>query len=129
MTLQQLEYIMAVARHGHFGRAADACNVTQPTLSAMIGKLEEEIGAKLFDRNRQPIVPTSVGERVILQAREVLAQADSIKDSIGRKAIVGWCVPHRYLAYHCSLSASSFLPATDEEISEFGHPGARNEDT
>ena len=82
MTLQQLEYIMAVARHGHFGRAADACNVTQPTLSAMIGKLEEEIGAKLFDRNRQPIVPTSVGERVIFQAREVLSQADSIKDIV-----------------------------------------------
>ena len=82
MTLQQLEYIMAVARHGHFGRAADACNVTQPTLSAMIGKLEEEIGAKLFDRNRQPICPTPVGERVISQAREVLAQADAIKDIV-----------------------------------------------
>ena len=82
MTLQQLEYIMAVARHGHFGRAAEACNVTQPTLSAMIGKLEEEIGAKLFDRNRQPIVPTPVGERVIQQAREVLNQADCIKDIV-----------------------------------------------
>ncbi|MBQ2856030.1 MAG: LysR family transcriptional regulator, partial [Bacteroidaceae bacterium] len=82
MTLQQLEYIMAVARYGHFGRAADACNVTQPTLSAMIGKLEEEIGAKLFDRNRQPILPTTVGERVITRAREVLDQADSIKDIV-----------------------------------------------
>lgn len=82
MTLQQLEYILAVARHGHFGRAADACNVTQPTLSAMIGKLEEEIGAKLFDRNRQPICPTPVGERVVQQAREVLAQADNIKDIV-----------------------------------------------
>lgn len=82
MTLQQLEYIMAVARHGHFGRAADACNVTQPTLSAMIGKLEEEIGAKLFDRTRQPIVPTTVGELVIRRAREVLAQADSIRDIV-----------------------------------------------
>lgn len=82
MTLQQLEYILAVARHGHFGRAADACNVTQPTLSAMIGKLEEEIGAKLFDRNRQPICPTPVGERVVRQAREVLVQADSIKDIV-----------------------------------------------
>ena len=80
MTLQQLEYILAVARHGHFGRAADACNVTQPTLSAMIGKLEEEIGAKLFDRNRQPICPTQVGEKVVRQAREVLSQADNIKD-------------------------------------------------
>ena len=82
MTLQQLEYIMAVARYGHFGRAAEACNVTQPTLSAMIGKLEEEIGAKLFDRNRQPICPTQVGERVINRAREVLEQADSIKDIV-----------------------------------------------
>ena len=82
MTLQQLEYILAVARHGHFGRAADACNVTQPTLSAMIGKLEEEIGAKLFDRNHQPISPTQVGEKVISQAREVLTQADSIKDIV-----------------------------------------------
>lgn len=82
MTLQQLEYIMAVARYGHFGRAAEACNVTQPTLSAMIGKLEEEIGAKLFDRNRQPIVPTQVGERVIRQAKEVLTQADHIKDIV-----------------------------------------------
>lgn len=82
MTLQQLEYILAVARHGHFGRAADACNVTQPTLSAMIGKLEEEIGAKLFDRNRQPICPTPVGEKVVLQAREVLTQADNIKDIV-----------------------------------------------
>ena len=82
MTLQQLEYILAVARYGHFGRAAEACNVTQPTLSAMIGKLEEEIGAKLFDRNRQPICPTPVGERVVQQAREVLDQANSIKDIV-----------------------------------------------
>ena len=82
MTLQQLEYILAVARHGHFGRAADACNVTQPTLSAMIGKLEEEIGAKLFDRNRQPICPTPVGEKIVLRAREVLSQAESIKDIV-----------------------------------------------
>lgn len=82
MTLQQLEYILAVARHGNFGRAADACNVTQPTLSAMIGKLEEEIGAKLFDRNRQPICPTPVGERVVRQAHEVLNQAASIRDIV-----------------------------------------------
>ena len=82
MTLQQLEYILAVERHRHFGRAAEACNVTQPTLSAMIGKLEEELNAKLFDRNRQPICPTPVGEQVLRQAKEVLAQADSIKDIV-----------------------------------------------
>ena len=73
---------MAVARYGHFGRAADACHVTQPTLSAMIGKLEEEIGAKLFDRNQQPIRPTPVGEKVVRRAREVLEQAESIKDLV-----------------------------------------------
>ena len=82
MTLQQLEYILAVERYRHFGRAAEACNVTQPTLSAMIGKLEEELNAKLFDRNRQPICPTPVGEQVLCQAKEVLAQADSIKDIV-----------------------------------------------
>ena len=82
MTLQQLEYILAVDRYRHFGRAAEACNVTQPTLSAMIGKLEEELNAKLFDRNRQPICPTQVGEQVLRQAKEVLAQADSIKDIV-----------------------------------------------
>ena len=82
MTLQQLEYILAVDRYRHFGRAAEACSVTQPTLSAMIGKLEEELNAKLFDRNRQPICPTPVGEQVLRQAKEVLAQADSIKDIV-----------------------------------------------
>ena len=82
MTLQQLEYILAVERYRHFGRAAEACNVTQPTLSAMIGKLEEELNAKLFDRNRQPICPTPVGEQVLRQAKEVLAQADGIKDIV-----------------------------------------------
>lgn len=82
MTLQQLEYILAVERYRHFGRAAEACNVTQPTLSAMIGKLEEELNAKLFDRNRQPICPTPVGEQVIRRAKEVLDQADSIKDIV-----------------------------------------------
>lgn len=82
MTLQQLEYILAVDRYRHFGKAADACNVTQPTLSAMIGKLEEELNAKLFDRNRQPITPTPVGEKVILQAREVLQQTDSILEIV-----------------------------------------------
>ena len=85
MTLQQLEYILAVDRYRHFGKAADACNVTQPTLSAMIGKLEEELNAKLFDRNRQPICPTPVGEQVIRQAREILKQTNGIKDIVAEE--------------------------------------------
>ena len=85
MTLQQLEYILAVDRYRHFGKAAEACNVTQPTLSAMIGKLEEELNAKLFDRNQQPICPTPIGGQVISQARQVLQQADSIKDIVAEE--------------------------------------------
>ena len=82
MTLQQLEYILAVDKCRHFGKAADVCNVTQPTLSAMIGKLEEELNVKIFDRTRQPISPTPVGELVIRQAQEVLCQSNRIKDII-----------------------------------------------
>ena len=85
MTLQQLEYILAVDRYRHFGKAAEACNVTQPTLSAMIGKLEDELNAKLFDRNQQPICPTPIGGQVISQARQVLQQADSIKDIVAEE--------------------------------------------
>lgn len=82
MTLQQLEYILAVDEHRHFTKAADQCFVTQPTLSAMIQKLEEELEVKIFDRNRQPIAPTAVGALIIKQAREVLVQVENIKNII-----------------------------------------------
>lgn len=85
MTLQQLEYILAVERFRHFGRAAEHCNVTQPTLSAMIQKLEEELEVKIFDRGRTPIMPTSVGESILREARETLVQAARIKDIIGEE--------------------------------------------
>ena len=58
MTIQQLEYILAVDQFRHFARAAEYCRVTQPTLSAMIQKLEDELGVKLFDRTVQPVCPT-----------------------------------------------------------------------
>lgn len=82
MTLQQLEYILAVDKHRHFTKAADECCVTQPTLSAMIQKLEDELAVKIFDRNRQPICPTAVGALIIQQAREVLVQVDKVKNII-----------------------------------------------
>lgn len=82
MTLQQLEYILAVNQYRHFAKAAEHCRVTQPTLSAMIQKLEDELGAKLFDRNQQPICPTPVGRLVLEQARTVLNEANRIKDII-----------------------------------------------
>ena len=82
MTLQQLEYILAVDQVRHFGKAAEQCRVTQPTLSAMIQKLEEELDTKIFDRSQQPISPTPIGIHIIEQAREVLVQAGRIKNII-----------------------------------------------
>ena len=82
MTLQQLEYILAVDEHRHFTKAAEQCFVTQPTLSAMIQKLEDELDVKIFDRTQQPICPTQVGALIIQQAREILVQVDKVKGII-----------------------------------------------
>ena len=82
MTLQQLEYIVALDRYGNFAKAAFACDVTQPTLSAMIQKLEAELGLKIFDRRRQPVVVTRDGRAVIAQAREVLHQAQRLRQIV-----------------------------------------------
>ena len=85
MNIQQLEYILAVDTYRHFAKAAEYCRVTQPTLSMMIQKLEDELGVKLFDRNTQPITPTAAGRKVIDQARVVLHQASLIKDIVNEE--------------------------------------------
>lgn len=82
MTIQQLEYILAVDRYHHFAKAAEHCGVTQPTLSTMVQKLEDELGIKLFDRTSAPIKTTAAGMKVIEQARSVLHQASLIKDIV-----------------------------------------------
>ena len=82
MNIQQLEYILAVEQFRHFAKAAEHCHVTQPTLSMMIQKLEDELGVKLFDRTTQPVKPTSAGSKVIEQARIVLYQTSLIKDIV-----------------------------------------------
>ena len=82
MTLQQFEYIVALEKFRHFTKAAEHCNVTQPTLSAMIQKLEDELDVKIFDRSQQPIAPTAAGLLVIKQAKEALVQAEQIKNIV-----------------------------------------------
>ncbi len=82
MTLTQLEYIVALDTYRHFVLASDKCFVTQPTLSMQIQKLEEELGVKLFDRTKQPVMPTDVGASIIAQARVVLREAQMIKQII-----------------------------------------------
>lgn len=82
MTLQQFEYIVALEKFRHFTKAAEHCNVTQPTLSAMIQKLEDELDVKIFDRSQQPIAPTAAGLLVIKQAKEALVQAEQIRNIV-----------------------------------------------
>ncbi|UAY50943.1 hydrogen peroxide-inducible genes activator [Ferruginibacter albus] len=79
MTITQLEYTVALDTYRHFAKAAEKCFVTQPTLSMMIQKLEEELGVKIFDRTKQPITPTKNGEAIILRARQILAEANHLK--------------------------------------------------
>jgi len=78
MTLAQLQYLVALDTHRHFGDAAAACDVTQPTLSGQLRRLEEELDVELIDRSRQPVVPTAAGERIVKEAREVLAAQDRL---------------------------------------------------
>lgn len=85
MTIQQLEYIIAVDKYRHFAKAAENCGVTQPTLSAMIQKLEDELGVKLFDRHMQPVAPTEIGKKIIRQARIVQEQAAHVKEIVNEE--------------------------------------------
>ena len=85
MTLIQLEYIVALDESRHFALAAEKCFVTQPTLSMQIQKLEEELGVKIFDRTKQPVIPTDVGTRIIAQARRTLHEARMIRQLISEQ--------------------------------------------
>ena len=78
MTLTELQYIVAVAQEGHFGRAADRAFVTQPALSLAIKKLEDELGIAIFERRKNEVVLTPMGEQIVTQAQRVLEEADRI---------------------------------------------------
>ncbi len=80
MTLTELRYVVAVARERHFGRAAEACFVSQPTLSVAIKKLEEELDVKLFERGSNEVSVTPLGEEIVRQAQTVIEQAAGIKE-------------------------------------------------
>ncbi len=78
MTITQLEYILAVDKFRHFGKAAKSCSVTQPTLSMQLQKAEDELGVVVFDRSKNPILPTQEGEKIIVQARSVIREYKKI---------------------------------------------------
>lgn len=89
MTLTELRYIVTLAQEQHFGRAADRCNVSQPTLSIAVKKLEEELDTALFERSKTRVSPTPLGEKVIEQAQRVIEQASAIRDiaSLGKNQL------------------------------------------
>ncbi|MEQ8235061.1 MAG: LysR substrate-binding domain-containing protein [Gammaproteobacteria bacterium] len=96
MTLTELRYIVAVARHRHFGKAAEACFVSQPTLSVGVRKLEEELGVRIFERSRSDVLVTPIGEALVVQAEEVLNAAEQLRemaeaaqDPLGRRLVLG----------------------------------------
>lgn len=80
MTLTELRYLVALAQHHHFGRAAESCFVSQPTLSIAIKKLEDELGVQLFERRKQEATLTAAGVRIVEQAQRVLEEASAIKE-------------------------------------------------
>jgi len=126
MTLQQMEYIVAVFKLRHFAKAAEYCHVTQPTLSSMVQKLEDELGVKIFDRTSQPIQPTPTGRLVIEQAWRVLVRSRKIKDIVEeekesikgtfRIGILPTIAP--YLLPRFFLKLTSDYPEMDLRVSE-----------
>lgn len=86
MTLRELRYLVALADLGHFGRAAEACHVSQPTLSTQLKKLEEFLGVTLFERTNKVLHVTPIGEQIVAKARRMLAEAESIIE-LGRQRV------------------------------------------
>ncbi len=82
MTIQQLRYIIAIDQYRHFGRAAEACDLTQPTLSLMVKKMEEELDVRIFDREAHPVTPTEIGRKIIDQAKVVLYHVNQIAEIV-----------------------------------------------
>lgn len=127
MTITQLEYVLAVDKFRHFGKAAKACSVTQPTLSMQLQKAEEELGVVLFDRSKNPILPTPEGEKIIHQARFVIREykkifsiIDASKDEVSGEFRLG--VIPTLTPYVVPLFAGAFVkkyPQVNLTIEEF----------
>lgn len=90
MTITQLQYVLAVAEHKNFTLAAEKCFVTQPTLSMQIQKIEEELSILIFDRSKKPIALTDIGQKIVNQAKNIVNEADRIKDIVEQqKGFIG----------------------------------------
>jgi LysR family transcriptional regulator, hydrogen peroxide-inducible genes activator len=89
MTFIQLEYVVALDKYRHFASAASHCFVTQPTLSMQVHKLEEELGIKIFDRSKQPVIPTEAGTEIIEQAKKIITAKEQMHEMVNtRKGVI-----------------------------------------
>ena len=85
MTLQQLEYIVALDEHRHYVTAAEHCFVSQPNLTMQVKKLEDEIGVRIFDRDKKPLYPTEIGKEIIVRARQILREAKQLREFVNNE--------------------------------------------
>lgn len=85
MTLQQFEYIVALDEHRHYVTASEHCFVSQPNLTMQVKKLEEEIGVRIFDRDKKPLQPTEIGKEIILRARQILRESKQLKEFVNHE--------------------------------------------
>ena len=88
MTITQLHYVLAVAEHQNFTKAARYCHVTQPTLSMQVQKLEDELNVQIFDRGKKPIELTAVGTKIVSQAKNIVAESERINDIVDQDQIL-----------------------------------------
>ena len=107
MTLRQLRYFDALARHGHFGRAAEACSISQPALSMQIKEMEEILGGVLLERSARQVTLTKFGEEIVQRVREILRSVDELGDfaRASRDRLAGR-LAHRHDPDDCALSAA-----------------------
>ena len=90
MTITQLKYVLAVAEHQNFTKAAEKCFVTQPTLSMQIQKLEDQLDVQIFDRSKKPIELTEIGQKIVMQSKNIVNEADRINDIVDQqKGFIG----------------------------------------
>lgn len=121
MTLQQMEYIVAVDKYRHFAKAADSCGVSQSTLSSLVQKLETELDVIIFDRSSHPVRPTAVGEEIISRVRRVLFNAAQVRELVATRK--GESVGNVSLGI-ISTVAPYLLPKMFKYLSDY-HPDIR----
>ena len=103
MTITQLTYVIAIAEHKNFTKAAEKCFVTQPTLSTQIQKLEDELDILIFDRSKKPIELTEVGLKIVNQARNIVNESERIQDIVDLLVANSGLGSFQPLCPHCFL--------------------------